>query len=911
LVTHEFVHIAHLDTSSGVPELFNKIFGLGNLGKIYSPNVIQPRWIIEGIATFYESDLGSQGRDRFAQFEMYLRMAVLEGRIESLSQVTNGSRIFPYGSSVYLYGLHFMKYLVLTYGRETFTELSKLYGSRLIPFGINRALEDIIGVGFDELWVDFLAASRRTYEAQARQIRTHGLRQGRRLTFSTNAATSRNHTRYPVWTEDDEWIYFFEDDGHSRPGIRRVPRRGARVREGVGIGAQGEQDGVERVFSAPQATPISFVGDGPEFVFDMLGVHDLRYRWSDLYRWAPGADPLDGAEQLTVGLRAREPHVSPDGRTVVFARNDVAQSRLGFLDLRTKRTTEVGPSERYQQVYTPRFSPDGRSVVYGAWHDGGYRDIYLYDVATQTSRALTRDRASDQAPCWSPDGRTVFFSSDRTGVFNIYAADVENGTVWQVTNVLGGAFECAVSHDGATLAYVGFTASGFDLWSMPLAREEWTPAMNGDMDYPVAPVFGADRVSARTTRGDGASMSSVGSVGVTPSTSPEPSEPPTSRRYRPLKTMFPRVIMPTAFEFSSSDFLTDIGVSTELSDVVGLHRLSGTFRWLLDYARPAGSVQWTWRRPFPTFSAAFGRTFRVRGGYDRYLYSGEDSQLYLASEYLERSTQATAGLVVPIISHPVHRANASFDYRFTRYDNLDATTVVDPNAPVQSPPEVGDLAGATMRLSYSNTRTNQFSYYAETGRRVSMAVSVFDEALGGDFRDLQARLTYSEFIPMPWRGHQVLALRASGGASAGGLERRGAYSLGGISEQQDQLRLFLTRTAISEAGSLRGYPSGVFRGRYFGLLNVEYRIPLVDVERGIGAVPMYVQNIVFVPFTDWGRAWTDPIRWRDVSGSVGASLIFSFRVGYGERVDLFFQYARGLDADIGLDTFRVMVARSF
>ena len=48
-----------------------------------------------------------------------------------------------------------------------------------------------------------------------------------------------------------------------------------------------------------------------------------------------------------------------------------------------------------------------------------------------------------------------------------------------------------------------------------------------------------------------------------------------------------------------------------------------------------------------------------------------------------------------------------------------------------------------------------------------------------------------------------------------------------------------------------------------------------------------------------------------VAGSVGASLIFSFRVGYGERVDLFFQYARGLDADIGLDTFRVMVARSF
>ena len=123
--------------------------------------------------------------------------------------------------------------------------------------------------------------------------------------------------------------------------------------------------------------------------------------------------------------------------------------------------------------------------------------------------------------------------------------------------------------------------------------------------------------------------------------------------------------------------------------------------------------------------------------------------------------------------------------------------------------------------------------------------------------------------------------------------------------------MILTRTVVSEAGALRGYPAGVFRGRYFGLLSAEYRIPLVDIERGVGAVPMYLQNVVLVPFTDWGRAWTDPIAWRDLAGSVGASLIFSFRVGYGERVDLFFQYARGLDAEIGLDTFRLMVARSF
>src|SRR5690606_41353467 len=74
------------------------------------------------------------------------------------------------------------------------------------------------------------------------------------------------------------------------------------------------------------ALPICFVGASEDMIFDLVGTYDFRYRWSDLHRWN-GGDPLV-SEQLTFGLRASEPHVSPDGRTVVFRRNDAAQSRL-------------------------------------------------------------------------------------------------------------------------------------------------------------------------------------------------------------------------------------------------------------------------------------------------------------------------------------------------------------------------------------------------------------------------------------------------------------------------------------------------------------------------------------------------------------------------------------------------------
>ena len=59
--------------------------------------------------------------------------------------------------------------------------------------------------------------------------------------------------------------------------------------------------------------------------------------------------------------------------------------------------------------------------------------------------------ALDGAPAWSPDGRRVFFSSDRTGIFNLFAWDAATDEIAQLTNVLGGAFSPAPSPDGRRL----------------------------------------------------------------------------------------------------------------------------------------------------------------------------------------------------------------------------------------------------------------------------------------------------------------------------------------------------------------------------------------------------------------------------------------------------------------------------
>ena len=895
LVTHEFVHVVHVDTVHGLPRLLNAILGFGVLGKLSGPNIVQPRWILEGLATMYESKLSSQGRHRSAIFDMFMRMAVLEGRFQTIDQINSGARVFPGGSSVYLYGLHLMHYIGSHYGMDKLAELSHLYGSRLVPWGINRALQDVIGVDFDQVYAEFQTELERRFFAEARMIRARGLRQGRRLTFTSSAGASGAHTRYPVWGPDDRHIYFYDDDGHRQAGIRKIPAEGTRIREGLGIGNQDKSLDIERVIDVEEAALASFVGPNQDqIVFDMPGVHDLRYRWSDLYRWK--SPDRRGREQLTFGLRARSPDVSPDGRRVAFVRNDTGQSRIGILELDTLAHVELASLERVSQAYDPDWHPDGTKIAYAAWRQGGYRDLYVYDLETGEHTQITHDRATDNSPEWSHDGRWLLFSSDRTGVYNIHAWDSETDTVWQVSNVLGGAFEPAINHADDTLAYVGYSSTGYDVWSMPFDPEDFLAPLPPIPAWPTAadptPELEAD-------------------AGRAPSLSSKP--------YRFYKTFFPRTLLPSAFEFEFGSLFSSLGLTLALEDVIGYHSLVGSFEWLTGVNKPSGSVAYRISRLFPTFAVGFGRDYRVRDGFQRYVYDpppgsvgfGPD-QSYRLTGYLEQITTFAAEMDLPILRLARHSADFGLNYNFTNYQNLDDfDDIVDPNAPASNQPSVGNVASLGMSLTYSNREGVRFGWGTETGRILRTYLTLSDRRLGSDYGDVRISASYAEYLRMPWRGHQVLALRLSGGASAGGLRGRGPFRLGGLPEEQDVIRTVIARDAFGEGTSLRGYNPSAFSGLYFALFNAEYRIPLVDVDRGVGSVPAMFERIVLVMFTDWGMAWTDPLKLKDLAGSVGATLITSFKFGYGERAALFFQYAHGLDSEQGIDYFRVFVGRGF
>lgn len=888
LLTHELVHVVHLDTVHGLYRAANAVLGFGVLGKVSTPNILQPRWIVEGVATHEESDDTSAGRGRSAQFDMFLRTAVLEGQFQTIDQVSSGARIYPHGTSVYLYGLHLFRYIAYRYGEDKLRDLSHIYARQIVPYGINRAVEETLGVDFYQLWAEFRAYTEQRFKDQARRIRAKGVREGRRLTYSGET------TRYPFWSPDDSELYFYKADGHELGRIVKLPSTGGRVREGLRIGRQGADMDLERVFEVLDVSRGSFVGASNQIVFDMMANHDYRYQWSDLHLYG-GGDPLV-AKRLTHGLRANEADVSPDGRTVAFRRNDIAQSRLGFMDLATGDVVEVAPSERIEQVYSPRWAPDGQRVAFSGWREGGYRDLYIYDRVTGKTQRITADRYLDLAPAWTPDGEYLIFSSDRDDVFNLYAYHPKTGDFFQVSNVFGGAFEPAVSHDGTRIAYIGFSSRGYDAWVMPLDRKRWLPVAPPTSDRPMAP-------------------------DPKPALAGDAGRPPSAKagRYKAGRTFFPRTLFPTALEFQSSSFGTDLGLSVQVVDVLGFHSLVGAFSYQTAFQAPTGSVSYTFNRLLPTFTVGFGRAYASRGGFRRYDYDhlstdafGDPVDGYEVSGYRERSTRGTAEIRVPVLRHPRRSVSSSARYQFTRYTNLDADqNRVDPNAPLSSLPETGDVAQVDLSMTFDSRRSLRFAVGNVLGTRIGVSMSVLHENLGGDFNDIQARASFTQFIPMPWLGHHVLALRLAAGASGGGLRRRGAFSVGGLVEDEDVVRSFVSRTPFNTAGSLRGYQPGAFRGRYFSVLNTEYRIPLIDADRGVGTLPFFLQRITMSPLVDGGYAWSDQFRFRDLRWSVGAALAFTFRLGYVEPIELWLQYAHGLDPEDGLDVFRVVVAQRF
>ncbi|HEX5060726.1 MAG TPA: hypothetical protein VFV99_15260, partial [Kofleriaceae bacterium] len=196
LVAHEYSHILHLDTMSGLPNIYNSIFG-----KTWAPNQIMPRWVIEGIATYEESKRTAGGRNRGTRFDEQIRIAWKGDYDLRLDQVSGAPRQYPRGNAAYIYGSHFLQYVFDRFGDDTLREMSHTSGSYAPPFAVNRQIAKVVGKPFTELYDDWQQYLRDRYALQEMAAARRGLVTGRPIT------QSHEINLYPFYTADGRELY--------------------------------------------------------------------------------------------------------------------------------------------------------------------------------------------------------------------------------------------------------------------------------------------------------------------------------------------------------------------------------------------------------------------------------------------------------------------------------------------------------------------------------------------------------------------------------------------------------------------------------------------------------------------------------------------------------------------------------
>ncbi len=752
LVSHEYTHILHLDTVRGVAYLTNQIFG-----KLWIPNGVQPTWLIEGMAVLSESRVTAGGRVRSALEDMSARAMSLGGVFPDIDELSNPTLKYPRGNIPYTIGGRLLDFVEDHYGAGAIHDLSYDYAGRLVPLAMNLNATHALG----KSWIDLYAEYRRDEDERALEIQAA-------VQASASAARGLDpagETARPASAGRLPSLLFEQWAG---------PIAELRALKLAPCCALGHEPAGQRYPTISAWWRTMAIATSPSRPMGQSSIRAPRSsRSSRPSRIYIVDDPASGARgRVTRGLRASEPDIAPDGALVFIQRLPAGRTAVSILEPGAREPRVLFEDPEHAVLASPRRSPSGNAVVF--LHHRASWNLSLIGRDGSGFEMLTDSRALDRDPVFSPDGRYIFYSSDRTGIYNVYALRLADKRLFRVTNVVFGAFEPALSPDMSQLALVTYSYRGYDLARMPFDESKLVP-----VEAPPLSEFNRP-----------------------PPTPAPPDELYPSRPYNPIPTLLPKWWLPYAASDAGGSTL---GLITSGQDAVDRHDYAATLWWSLGGHMPGWDIRYTNHTNYPDISFTTTRDLVVPPGF---------------TDNLERDVQAGVFAAFPFDEYERSWAfGLGYDLIHLAYDA----------GPDAHPPD-GFVSRLTFQLAYSDAFEFAHSVSPEQGQNFVVNFYLADPAIGSDFAYRQLVGAYTRYLALPFRWNDVPlhhALRCASPAAS-----RAAISPSATSSpwrlRADQYRRYLDQSPERAGVDPPAASSRAVLGRVLCAGHLEYRFPIVN-----------------------------------------------------------------------------------